>query len=131
MKPETIAAQATPPGQGGIGIVRISGPDALSIAKQITAKKEVTPRTAIYAKFYDAKQEILDEGLLLYFPAPHSFTGDDVIECQLHGSPVILDLLLETVTGLGARLARPGEFSERAFLNGKVSTYHRNEINFQ
>ncbi len=118
--PETIAAQATSPGQGGIGIVRISGPDALSIARQLTGKQDFLARTALFSKFFDTQQQLLDEGLLLYFPAPHSFTGDDVIECQLHGSPVILDLLLETITAYGARLARPGEFSERAFHNGKI-----------
>ena len=120
MKPETIAAQATAPGQGGIGIVRISGPDSLSIARQITGLKTLTPRSALFTKFFDVSQQLLDEGLLLYFPAPNSFTGDDVIECQLHGSPVVLDLLLENITKLGARLARPGEFSERAFHNGKI-----------
>lgn len=120
MKPDTIAAQATPPGQGGIGIVRISGPDASRIAQQLTAKNSFQPRTAIFCKFHDTSRQVLDEGLVLFFPAPHSFTGEDVIECQLHGSPVILDLLLETITAYGARPARPGEFSERAFHNGKI-----------
>lgn len=118
--PETIAAQATPPGQGGIGIIRISGPLALHIAKKISSQKNVTARKAIFSKFFDESGEVLDEGLLLYFPAPHSFTGDDVIELQLHGSPVIIDLLLQTLVHHGARLARPGEFSERAFHNGKI-----------
>ena len=118
--PETITAQATPPGQGGIGIIRLSGPLALQIAEKITAKNNVSPRKAIFTKFYDESEQTLDEGLLLYFPAPNSFTGDDVIEMQLHGSPVIIDLLLQTCIHYGARLARPGEFSERAFHNGKI-----------
>ncbi|NNJ92897.1 MAG: tRNA uridine-5-carboxymethylaminomethyl(34) synthesis GTPase MnmE, partial [Gammaproteobacteria bacterium] len=118
--PETIAAQATSPGQGGIGIIRISGPLALLIAEKITAHKNLSPRKAIFTKFYDESDQVLDEGLLLYFPAPNSFTGDDVIELQLHGSPVIIDLLLQTCVYHGARLARPGEFSERAFHNGKI-----------
>jgi len=118
--PETIAAQATPPGQGGIGIIRISGPLALPIAENIAAQKNFSPRKAIFSKFLDESGRLLDEGLVLYFPAPNSFTGDDVIELQLHGSPVIIDLLLQTTVYHGARLARPGEFSERAFLNGKI-----------
>jgi len=118
--PETIAAQATPPGQGGIGIIRISGPLAMQIAEKITAINKLSPRKATFAKFYDESDQLLDEGLLLYFPAPNSFTGDDVIELQLHGSPVIIDLLLQTCVHHGARLARPGEFSERAFHNGKI-----------
>lgn len=118
--PETITAQATPPGQGGIGIIRISGPQALQIATKITTQEKLLPRKAIFTKFYDESDQLLDEGLLLYFPAPKSFTGDDVIELQLHGSPVIIDLLLQTCIHHGARLARPGEFSERAFHNGKI-----------
>jgi tRNA modification GTPase len=118
--PETIAAQATPPGQGGIGIIRISGPSALKIAEKITQHKNLPPRNAVFTRFYDESGKILDEGLLLYFSAPNSFTGDDVIELQLHGSPVIIDLLLQTCVHHGARLARPGEFSERAFHNGKI-----------
>jgi tRNA modification GTPase len=118
--PETITAQATPPGQGGVGIVRISGPLALSIANKITAKKNISPRLAIFTRFYDSSDQILDEGLVLYFPAPNSFTGEDVVELQLHGSPVIIDIVLQTCVYHGARLARPGEFSERAFLNDKI-----------
>lgn len=117
---DTIAAQATAPGQGGIGIIRIAGPAAKAIGEKITGKKNLKSRQAIFSCFYDQDSKILDEGLILYFPAPHSFTGDDVVECQLHGSPVIIDLLLQSIVLLGARLARPGEFSERAFLNGKI-----------
>jgi len=118
--PETIAAQATPPGQGGIGIIRISGPSALQIAAKISQQKKLPPRRAVFSSFYDESGKILDEGLLLYFSTPNSFTGEDVIELQLHGSPVIIDLLLQTCVHHGARLARPGEFSERAFHNGKI-----------
>lgn len=120
MVPDTIAAQATPPGQGGIGIIRISGPAAYDIALQLTARKTIKPRTATFSAFYADSHQLLDEGLLLFFPGPNSFTGEDVIECQLHGSPVVLDLTLQMITELGARLARPGEFSERAFHNGKI-----------
>lgn len=117
---ETIAALATPPGQGGVGILRISGPAAVSISEKITYQQNLKPRSAQFCRFFDVQGKILDEGLVIYFPAPHSFTGDDVIEIQAHGSPVILDLLLAEITAAGARLARPGEFSERAFLNGKI-----------
>ncbi|MGD2119937.1 MAG: tRNA uridine-5-carboxymethylaminomethyl(34) synthesis GTPase MnmE [Chromatiales bacterium] len=117
---DTIAAQATAPGQGGVGVIRIAGPLAKQIAEQITHQSHLPARTVLFTRFYDQQQEVLDEGLLLFFPAPASFTGDDVIEFQTHGSPVILDLLLATACVCGARLARPGEFSERAFLNGKI-----------
>ena len=119
---ETIAAIATPPGKGGIGIIRISGPEAVVIAKKITRKTlpPFKPRHAAVAKFTDKNNSIIDEGLLLYFPSPHSFTGEDVIELQGHGGPVVLDYLLDEIIHLGARIARPGEFSERAFLNGKI-----------
>lgn len=120
MVADTIAAQATPPGQGGIGIIRISGPAAYNIALQLTGRKAITARKAIFSAFYADNHQLLDEGLLLFFPGPHSFTGEDVIECQLHGSPVMLDLVLQSIIALGARLARPGEFSERAFHNGKI-----------
>jgi tRNA modification GTPase len=116
---DTIVAISTPPGQGGVGIIRISGNLSKKIAQKIT-KKEAKNREAIYTKFYYKNNEILDEGLLLYFKNPHSFTGDDVIEFQIHGSPVILDQLLQLSMQYGARLAKPGEFSERAFLNGKI-----------
>lgn len=117
-KTETIAAIATPPGRGGVGIVRISGPKALTIATQLT-DKYFKPRVAELCDF-KTKDEILDSGLVLYFKAPHSFTGEDVIELQGHGGPVIMDMLLNTVLKNGARMARPGEFSERAFLNDKI-----------
>lgn len=116
---DTIAAIATPMGRGGIGIVRISGPAAGAIAKKILGHLP-KPRYAEYANFMDDDKQIIDQGIAIYFPKPHSFTGDDVLELQGHGGPVILDCLLKRVIALGARLARPGEFSERAFLNGKL-----------
>lgn len=106
VEPETIVAIATPPGRGGVGIVRISGPAAKSIAEKITAKN-LDVRKAIFAKFLDAKK-IVDEGVAIYFQAPHSFTGDDVVELQGHGSPIVMDSLVELVIRLGARQARPG-----------------------
>lgn len=116
---ETIAAVATPPGKGGVGIVRISGPQASSIAKALLGFIP-SPRQAVYRPFLDAQSDAIDQGIALYFPAPNSFTGEDVLELQGHGGPVILDLLLERCLDLGSRLARPGEFSERAFVNGKL-----------
>jgi tRNA modification GTPase len=116
---ETIAAVATAQGRGGVGIVRVSGPLAQSIALAVGGC-ELKPRYAHYGPFNDANGQVLDQGLALYFPGPHSFTGEDVLELQGHGGPVGLDLLLRRCVQLGARLARPGEFSERAFLNDKL-----------
>lgn len=117
---ETILAIASPPGRGGVGIVRVSGPRAYLIALEITQLKTIKPRYVKYCPFYHVNGEILDEGLLLYFKAPNSFTGEDVIEFQCHGAPIVQDALLQRGVQLGARLARPGEFSERAFLNNKI-----------
>lgn len=119
MKKDTIAAVATAPGRGGVGIIRVSGPKALDIAEQVL-KISPKPRYAHYGEFYDVDDSLIDEGIALYFPGPNSFTGEDVVEFQGHGGPVILQLLLEAITALGCRLARPGEFSERAFLNDKL-----------
>lgn len=116
---DTIAAQATPPGRGGVGIIRLSGPQALSIAEQLLGFTP-KPRHAHYTPFLGEAGQELDQGIALYFPNPHSFTGEDVVELQGHGGPVIIDLLLQRCITLGARLARPGEFSERAFLNDKL-----------
>ena len=116
---ETIAAVATAQGRGGVGIVRISGPLAGMAAKAISGR-ELKPRYAHYGPFLDADHSVLDEGLALYFPGPNSFTGEDVLELQGHGGPVVLDMLLQRCLQLGCRLARPGEFSERAFLNDKL-----------
>ena len=116
---DTIAAIATPTGRGGVGIVRVSGPHSLSIAERVVG---FTPkiRHAHYCPFRDENGDQLDEGICLYFRGPHSFTGEDVVEFQAHGGPIILDLLLRTLVRLGARLATPGEFSQRAFLNDKL-----------
>lgn len=116
---DTIAAIATPPGRGGIGIIRISGQKALVIGEAIT-QSQLVPRQAHFTQFYDTKKNVLDEGVAIFFPGPHSFTGEDVVELQAHGSPVVLDLLLQNILASGARLAHPGEFSERAFLNDKI-----------
>ncbi len=116
---ETIAAVATPPGRGGVGIVRISGPLVQNVARALI-KPVLKPRYAMYCDFLAEDNSVIDQGIVLYFPAPHSFTGEDVLELQGHGGPVVLEMLLTRVTGLGARIARPGEFSERAFLNNKL-----------
>lgn len=116
---DTIAAIATPPGQGGVGIVRISGPAALAIGEAFLGKTP-SPRRAHYASFNDADGVQIDQGLLIYFAAPHSFTGEHVVELQGHGGPVVMRLLMARVSELGARQAKPGEFSERAFLNDKL-----------
>ena len=120
MLEDTVVAVSTPPGRGGVGIVRLSGPIAYSIASQLSAKPFIKPRVADYCAFYASDGELIDKGLLLYFKSPHSFTGEDVIELQAHGSPFVLDRLVHESVLLGARLARPGEFSERAFLNDKI-----------
>jgi len=118
MHNDTIAAVSTASGKGGIGIVRVSGSSSLEIAQQITQLK-LKPRYAHFCNL-NATENKIDEGIALYFPQPNSFTGEDVVELQCHGSPIILDLLLKECVRLGARLARPGEFSERAFLNNKI-----------
>ncbi len=117
--PDTIAAIATPAGRGGIGIIRISGARTAAIAAQLLGKLP-QPRSATLTKFRDATGQILDTGLALYFPGPHSYTGEDVLELHGHGGPVVLDSLLARVLELGVRIARPGEFTERAFLNDKL-----------
>ena len=116
---DTIAAIATPPGAGGVGIVRISGPAAAALAETVLGRLP-PPRYAALLPFLGPDSEVLDQGIALFFPSPHSFTGEDVLELQGHGGPVVLDRLLQRVLALGSRPARPGEFSERAFLNGKL-----------
>lgn len=116
---DTIVAIATAPGRGGVGIVRLSGPQASAIAAQL-APPLPPPRTAALRHIRAADGSVLDSGLLLHFPAPHSFTGEDVVELQAHGSPVALQLIVQAACAAGARLARPGEFSERAFLNQRI-----------
>jgi tRNA modification GTPase len=117
--PDTIAAIATAPGRGGIGVVRVSGSGLGEFALALTGRTP-RPRIATLARFRDADGEPIDEGVLLYFPAPASFTGEDVVELQGHGGPVVMQLLLERCLALGARVAEPGEFTRRAFLNGKL-----------
>ncbi len=118
---DTIVAIATPAGQGGVGIIRLSGPQAQTIGRSLTDRSSgFTPRLATYCAVYDADHHELDQGLGLSFPAPHSFTGENVFEFQGHGSPVVMRLLIKRCIELGARMARPGEFSERAFLNDKL-----------
>ncbi|TXS93738.1 tRNA uridine-5-carboxymethylaminomethyl(34) synthesis GTPase MnmE [Parahaliea maris] len=116
---DTIAAIATAPGRGGVGIVRLSGPAALAIGEQLCGRS-LQPRHAHFCQFSDTDGSVLDSGIGLYFPAPNSFTGECVVELQGHGGPVILDLIVRACCNLGARLARAGEFSERAFLNDKL-----------
>ena len=119
MSSDSICAVATPPGRGGVGIIRISGPKALEIAEKIL-RFTPTPRHAHYCDFTLSNNEVLDQGIAILFKAPNSFTGEDVLELQGHGGPIIMDMLLTEVVRLGARLANPGEFSERAFLNDKL-----------
>ena len=116
---DTIAAIATARGNGPVGIIRLSGPNALSIAIALSGS-ELTPRYAHYRSFLDIEGQAIDSGLAIYFPGPNSFTGDDVVEIQGHGGHIVLQALLSRCIELGARQARPGEFSERGFLNGKI-----------
>jgi tRNA modification GTPase len=116
---DTIAAIATPPGRGGIGIVRISGPGAGRIARALLGRLPA-PRHAEFARFADARGEPIDEGLALYFPAPASYTGEEVLELHGHGGPVVMSTLLAACLDAGARLAEPGEFTRRAFLEGRL-----------
>lgn len=116
---DTIAAIATPPGRGGVGIVRVSGPGSRAIAAAMLGRVPA-PRHAEFLPFRNPAGEILDEGIALFFAAPRSFTGEDVLELQGHGGPVVLDRILQATLELGARPARPGEFTERAFLNDRI-----------
>ena len=116
---DTIAAIATAPGAGGVGIVRLSGPRSRAIAQALSAR-ELSPRQAHYVRFRDENGETIDDGIALYFAAPASYTGEDVVELQAHGSPAVLHELVARCVALGARRARPGEFSERAFLEGRL-----------
>jgi tRNA modification GTPase len=116
---DTIAALASAPGRGALAIIRISGPDVARVAAALFGPLP-PPRRAELKRFLDADGTVLDEGLVLYFPEPHSFTGEAVLELHGHGGPVVLDMLMQRLLALGCRAARPGEFSERAFLNGKI-----------
>ncbi len=117
--PDTIVAAATPPGRGGIGIVRVSGPATRAIAAAMLGGLPA-PRHATLADFRDDAGAAIDAGIALFYPAPDSFTGEDVLELQGHGGPVVMDLLIARVVGLGARIARPGEFTARAFHTDKL-----------
>lgn len=119
VKTDTIVAIATAPGRGGVGVVRLSGPAAIIIAETMTGPL-AKPRHAKFASFKSPDNDVIDSGVVVYFAAPASFTGEDVVELQGHGSPLVLDRLCQAAVQLGARMARPGEFSERAFLNGKM-----------
>lgn len=116
---DTIAAVATAQGRGGVGVVRISGPNVQALANGILGSLP-QPRHATYGNFLDDMGDVLDQGIALYFSAPHSYTGEDVLELQGHGGPAVLQLLLQRCLDLGARLAQPGEFTRRAFLNDKL-----------
>jgi tRNA modification GTPase len=116
---DTIASIATARGNGPVGIIRLNGPDSLAIALALSGS-ELTPRYAHYQSFLDNEGQIIDSGLAIYFPGPNSFTGDDVVEIQGHGGHIVLQALLSRCIELGARQARPGEFSERSFINGKI-----------
>lgn len=116
---DTVAAVSTPPGRGGIGIVRVSGPRAAEIARGVVGRLP-EPRVATAARFLAGDGETVDSGIALWFPGPGSYTGEDTLELQGHGGPVVLDRVAGRVCSLGARPARPGEFTERAFLNGKL-----------
>ncbi|BCD60401.1 tRNA modification GTPase [Nitratiruptor sp. YY08-14] len=116
----TIAAIATAHGVGSIAIVRLSGPEALSIAQKLSKRKSIQTRRAHLVTLYDEHDEPIDQAILIYFQAPKSFTGEDVIEFQCHGGIVVANMILQEVLKSGARLANPGEFSKRAFLNGKI-----------
>jgi tRNA modification GTPase len=117
---DTIVAIATPPGRGAIGVVRLSGPSLSAIFRPLLARDTLPPRHATFLSFLDADGLPLDEGLAIYFPAPHSYTGEDVLELQGHGGPAVLALVLRRCVQLGARLAEPGEFTRRAFLNERM-----------
>ena len=116
---DTIAAVATPAGRGGIGIVRLSGPAAPRIGADLIGSLPAA-RRATLARFADARGQVIDEGIALYFPAPHSYTGEEVLELHGHGGPVVMQMLLAACVDAGARLAEPGEFTRRAFLEGRL-----------
>lgn len=117
---DTIAAITTPAGRGGVGIIRLSGPQALAIAIKMIQKKTLPPRMAVFTQVFDETAEAIDQGIVIYFKAPHSYTGEDVLEFQMHGSPYVLAEILRLCQLYGARLARGGEFTARAFLNDKM-----------
>lgn len=119
MATDVIAAIATPPGRGGIGVVRVSGPSLCGLVETLV-KKPLPPRRAVLCDFAGADGAVIDQGIALYFTAPHSYTGEDVLELHGHGGPLVMQLLLRRCLELGARVAEPGEFTKRAFLNDKL-----------
>jgi tRNA modification GTPase len=125
---DNIVAIASGTGYAGVGIIRISGYDLYPIIKAISGKNDLKPRYAHYCNFYDGKNEVIDSGILIYFDNPKSFTGEDVVELQTHGSPVILNMLLKYCISLGCRHAEPGEFTKRAYLNGKLDLLQAESI---
>ena len=116
---DAIAAIATAPGLSGIGVVRVSGPRLGSLVAALVGN-QLPPRQAVLSEFRDSRGEVIDQGLALFFPAPRSYTGEDVLELQGHGGPVVLQQLLKRCLELGARPAQPGEFTQRAYLNDKI-----------
>jgi tRNA modification GTPase len=120
---ETIAALATPPGRGAIAIVRLSGSGVRAIAAQMVPEVELRPRHAHYAEIVDERRSLLDRGIVLFSPAPHSYTGEDTLELHVHGSPVVVREVLRAAIACGARLALPGEFTQRAFMHGKMDLH--------
>lgn len=121
LKNDVIAGLATPPGRGGVGVIRVSGPDLSELAAGFLGQRtSLKPRHAHYLPFFADDRSVIDQGLVIHFVSPDSFTGEDVLELQGHGGMVVMDMLLERAVELGARLANPGEFTERAFLNGKI-----------
>ncbi|TXI20952.1 MAG: tRNA uridine-5-carboxymethylaminomethyl(34) synthesis GTPase MnmE [Nitrosomonas sp.] len=119
VSPDTIVAIATPPGRGGVGVIRISGKNLVKLIEAILGK-QLKPRHAHLSQFLDSDNRVIDQGIALYFPAPNSYTGEDVLELQGHGGPAIMNLLLNRCLAVGARLAQPGEFTLRAYLNNKI-----------
>ena len=124
---DTIVASATAPGVAGIGIVRISGNNISTYINEII-NDDLEPRKASYKSFYDSNKKVIDQGIVIYFPSPDSFTGEDVAEFHCHGGKIIMEMVIERCLELGARLARPGEFSERAFLNDKIDLIQAESI---
>lgn len=120
LSPRTIAAIGTPPGKGGVGVVRISGPLALAVGQTVTRRSVFSPRYCHFTRFRDREGRVVDEGLAVHFPAPHSFTGEDVVELQGHGGPAVMRALLQAALDAGAEAAEPGEFTRRAFLNDRM-----------
>ena len=115
---DTIVANASASGIGSISIVRLSGPKSLEIAKKVTAHDKLKPRHAHLSSLYDAQGELIDEAVVIYFKSPYSFTGEDIVEFQCHGGYIISSEIIDLCVHYGARLAEPGEYSKRAFLNG-------------